>query len=98
MIRIAFSLVLTAVLAGTAAYARAQEQSEKQVSGPDQMSTKKPTGKSYKKGTKKPSAKQENPSTGQNKRLGNTGDLTKNGDDVNGKRAEAPGNKDEHKK
>ena len=66
----------------------AQKETEKQVSGPEQMNSQKSTGKSYKKGTKRPAAKEQNPSTGQTRRLGNTGDLTKNGDDVNGKRAE----------
>jgi hypothetical protein len=79
---------LLSALLGAAGSGWAQQQSEKQVSGPDQMNSRKSTGKSYKKGTKKPSAKEENPSTGQNRRLGNTGDLTKNGDDVNGKRGE----------
>jgi len=78
-------LVLTLIAAGVLA---AQEQSEKQVSGPDQMNSHKSSGKSYKKGTKKPADKEKNPSTGQTRRLGNTGDLTKNGNDVNGKRAE----------
>lgn len=83
--------VIAAGILGSAASARAQEQSEKQVSGPEQMNPHKSTGKSYKKGTKKPSAKEKNPSTGQTRRLGNTGDLTKNGNDVNGKRAEGSG-------
>jgi hypothetical protein len=88
MNRCIVAFLITAGMMGASGAARAQEQSEKQVSGPEQMNPKKSTGKSYKKGTKKPSAKEKNPSTGQNRRLGNTGDLTKNGDDVNGKRGE----------
>jgi hypothetical protein len=82
------------VAAGTltaASAARAQEQSEKQVSGPEQMNSQRSTGKSYKKGTKKPDAKEKNPSTGQTHRHANSADLTKNGDDVNGKRGEGSG-------
>jgi hypothetical protein len=94
---IVLSLIAAGIL-GSAGSAWAQEQSEKQVSGPAQTDSQKPTGKSYKKGSKKPSAKEKNPSTGQNRRLGNTGDLTKNGDDVNGKRAESPGKQKDEKR
>jgi hypothetical protein len=87
--------ILACLIAGsvltTASNIRAQEQSEKQVSGPEQMNPHKPTGKSYKKGTNKLPAREKNPSTGQKRRHGNTADLTKNGDDVNGKRGEGSG-------
>jgi hypothetical protein len=94
---IVFSLIAVGI-SGSAGPALAQKQSEKQVSGPEQMNSKKSTGKSYKRGTTKPSTKEKNPSTGQTRRLGNTGDLTKNGDDVNGKRAEKPNNSQQPKK
>jgi hypothetical protein len=66
-----------------------QKESERNVSGPAQWDSQKATGKSYKKGTKRNPTKQENPSTGQTKRLGNTADMTKNGNDVNGERGES---------
>jgi hypothetical protein len=84
------ALMATGILT-VASNARAQEQAEKQVSGPEQMNSQRSTGKSYKKGTSKPAAKEKNPSTGQKRRHGNTANLTKNGDDVNGKRAEGSG-------
>lgn len=87
---IAVTLVAAGFL-GATQKAWSQQQSEKQVSGPEQTNSQKSTGKSYKKGTKKPAAKENNPKTGQTHRLGNTGDLTKNGDDVNGRRAEGSG-------
>lgn len=88
---IAAFLIAAGTLTAAASTARAQEQSEKQVSGPEQMNSQKSTGKSYKKGTKKPDAKEQNPRTGQKHRHANTADLTKNGDDVNGKRGEDSG-------
>ncbi len=88
MKRRVIGVLFSAAVLGAVGPAGAQQQSEKQVPGPDQMNSRKSTGKSYKKATRKPSAKEENPSTGQNRRLGNTGDLTKNGNDVNGKRGE----------
>jgi hypothetical protein len=73
----------------TAGPAFSQKESERNVSGPDQWDSQKPTGKSYKKGAKRNPTKQENPSTGQTKRLGNTADMTKKGNDVNGDRGES---------
>jgi hypothetical protein len=91
MNRCILASLLAAGLLSAASTARAQEQSEKQVSGPEQMNSQKSTGKSYKKGTKKPDAKEKNPSTGQKHRHANSADLTKNGNDVNGKRGEGSG-------
>lgn len=87
---IAAFLIAAGVLTA-ASRARAQEQAQKQVSGPEQMDSQRSTGKSYKKGTKKPDAREKNPRTGQKRRHANSADLTKNGDDVNGKRGEGSG-------
>ena len=90
---ILFPLCAFTLLALSGGRAWGQKQSEPNVSGPDQWNSQKSTGKSYKKATKRNSTKQDNPSTGQTRRLGNTGDLTKNGNDVNGQRGEASNSK-----
>lgn len=53
-----------------------RQTSEPTVSGPAQENPKQPTGKSYKKDSKRKPIKNDNPSTGQTRRLGNTGHLT----------------------
>jgi hypothetical protein len=57
----------------------AQQTKEPTVSGPAQEKPGGSTGKSYKAGSKRKTIKKKNPSTGQTRRLGNTGRLTKNG-------------------
>jgi hypothetical protein len=56
-----------------------REDTQKTVSGPAQINPKKPTGKSYKKGTKG-TMKVDGSNTGQSRRLGNSGNLTSSGD------------------
>ena len=58
--------VIAAGILGSAASARAQEQSEKQVSGPEQMNPHKSTGKSYKKRDEKAVSEREEPQHGAN--------------------------------
>jgi hypothetical protein len=83
-----------AALLLTAVPSWSQTQSESTVSGPKQWDHQKSTGKSYKKGTKKDnSIKEQNPSTGQTRRLGNTANMTKNSADSGGNRADKTGDK-----
>lgn len=70
---------LTAGIALAAAQSQKRQDTEKTVSGPAQMDPSKPTGKSYKKGTKG-TMKVDPSKTGQSRRLGNPGNVTSSGD------------------
>ncbi len=93
MLRSACGLVCLTAWLFTALPAWSQQQSESTVSGPKQWEHQKSTGKSYKKRTKKTPITEQNPSTGQTRRLGNTATMTKNSADSGGSRAENTGDK-----
>jgi hypothetical protein len=67
------------VMAGPQEQNQKRKDTQKTVSGPDQLTPSKPTGKSYKKGMKG-TTKVDSSKTGQSRRLGNSGNLTSSGD------------------
>lgn len=73
------TLVAGIALAGAQDQTQKRQDTEKTVSGPAQMDPSKPTGKSYKKGTKG-TMKVDPSKTGQSRRLGNPGNVTSSGD------------------
>jgi hypothetical protein len=64
-----------------------REDTQNTVSGPAQINPKKPTGKSYKKGTKG-TTKVDGSKTGQSRRLGNSGNVTSSGDEKQAKQSQ----------